>query len=171
MSATTKMSYMMINLLFKGVEILIGFAGGLAVGGGFVAFMTLLGVIPRLVQLSKTDSLLKMYVASVICGSLLGTYMSFTSLAWNQPLILLIVWGSFLGIFNGMLAAELTEVLNVFPIITKRIGLEKYLLWFLIALVYGKIFGSLFQLLLLVHQLYDDLYEFGTQIFIKYKEN
>ncbi len=152
MSATTKMSYMMINLLFKGVEILIGFAGGLAVGGGFVAFMTLLGVIPRLVQLSKTDSLLKMYVASVICGSLLGTYMSFTSLAWNQPLILLIVWGSFHGIFNGMLAAALTEVLNVFPIITKRIGLEKYLLWFVMALVFGKIFGSLFQWLLFVHQ-------------------
>src|SRR5699024_12403500 len=112
-------------LLFKGVDIGISIYGGLAVEGVFIDFITLLGDIPRLVQLSKTDSLLMIYVASVICGSLLGTYMSFPSLAWNQPLILLIVWGSFHGIFNGMLAAALTEVLNVFPIITKRIGLEK----------------------------------------------
>lgn len=32
----------------------VGLAGGLAVGSGFVAFLTVLGVIPRLTQLTKT---------------------------------------------------------------------------------------------------------------------
>lgn len=32
----------------------IGFAGGVAVGSGFVAFITVLDIVPRLAQLSKT---------------------------------------------------------------------------------------------------------------------
>ena len=34
--------------------IFIGLAGGLSVGAGYVAFLTVLGIIPRLTQLSKT---------------------------------------------------------------------------------------------------------------------
>lgn len=138
------------NLLFNIIEAGIGFAGGLAVGSGFVAFLSMLRVIPRLVQLSKTEKYVKVYVACVIFGSIFGTYLSFTDAAWNQSLIILILWGSFHGIFNGMLAAALTEVLNVFPIISKRIGFEKQLLWLLMAFVFGKVAGSLFQWLVLV---------------------
>ncbi|GGB33917.1 stage V sporulation protein AB [Virgibacillus dakarensis] len=132
------------------VEIIIGFAGGLAVGGGFVAFLTVLGIIPRLIQLSKTDGLTRVYGVCVIAGLLFGTYISFTNVTWNQPHVLFIIWGGFHGIFNGMLAAALTEVLNVFPIISKRIGMERYLFGLLMAIVFGKIAGSLFQWLIFV---------------------
>ncbi|SFD51511.1 stage V sporulation protein AB [Lentibacillus persicus] len=127
------------------LEIFIGFAAGIAVGGGFVAFLTLLGVIPRLIQLSKTDKLIPVYIASLILGSLIGIYLSFADISFNQSFILLVLWGAFHGIFNGMLAAALTEVLNVFPILSKRIRLEDKLLWLLMAIVFGKIAGSLFQ--------------------------
>jgi stage V sporulation protein AB len=49
------------------------------------------------------------------------------------------------GIFNGMLAAALTEVLNVFPVLSKRIGIQEKIIYLLMALVLGKIAGSLFQ--------------------------
>lgn len=140
----------MPSLLNNAVQALIGLAAGLAVGGGFVAFLTVLGILPRLIQLTKTDHLLKMYTACVIAGTLFGTFLSFSGITWDQPTVLLILWGVFHGIFNGMLAAALTEVLNVFPIISKRIGLETYLLWFLMAIVFGKIAGSLFQWLYFV---------------------
>ncbi|MEC5422344.1 stage V sporulation protein AB [Virgibacillus sp. C22-A2] len=136
---------MIQNLLANFIQILIGFGGGLAVGSGFVAFLTVLGIIPRLIQLSKTERLLKVYGACVIAGTLFGTYFSFTNLTWNQPIIILIIWGIFHGIFNGMLAAALTEVLNVFPILYKRIGIDQHTLWLLMAFVFGKIAGSLFQ--------------------------
>ncbi|PAF13508.1 stage V sporulation protein AB, partial [Shouchella clausii] len=42
---------MTINVV---LVMIIGFAGGLAVGSGFVAFLAVLGIIPRLTQLSKT---------------------------------------------------------------------------------------------------------------------
>lgn len=137
-------------VLINIVEIFVGFAGGIAVGGGFVAFLTLLGVIPRLTQLSKTSYLIKVYIACVIVGTQFGTYLSFTNTNFNQHTIFLLFWGVFHGIFNGMLAAALTEILNVFPIISKRIGMKTYLLSFLMAIVFGKIAGSLFQWLVMV---------------------
>jgi stage V sporulation protein AB len=136
---------MIVSLLNNLIQIIIGLSSGMAVGGGFVAFLTVLGVIPRLIQLSKTGRMLKIYIGCVIAGSLFGTYLSFTSINWEQPLLFLVIWGLFHGIFNGMLAAALTEVLNVFPILSKRIGMDGYLLWMLMAILFGKVAGSLFQ--------------------------
>ncbi|TRM12619.1 stage V sporulation protein AB [Lentibacillus cibarius] len=141
---------MMLSVWISLLEAIIGFAAGIAVGGGFVAFLTLLGVIPRLIQLSKSDTFIKSYIASVIIGSLLGIYMSFADITWDLPVILLILWGLFHGIFNGMLAAALTEVLNVFPILAKRIRMDDKLLWLLMAIVFGKVAGSLFQWIIFV---------------------
>lgn len=132
------------------VQIIIGFSSGIAVGSGFVAFITILGVIPRLMQLSQAEAYVKVFICSVILGTLLGTYFSFTENTWNDSILLLVLFGVSHGIFNGMLAAALAEVLNVFPILTKRLQLKKYLLSLLMAIVFGKIVGSLFQWLYFV---------------------
>ncbi len=132
------------------VEILIGFGSGLMVGAGFVAFLTVLGIIPRLVQLSKSIEWMNHYQASVIIGAMLGTYLTFTEWTLNIPVLILGFWGLLHGIFIGMLAAALTEVLNVFPILMKRLGIDKELLWLLMAIVIGKIAGSLFQWIIFV---------------------
>ena len=136
----------MINVL----EVVIGFASGIAVGGGFVAIITVLGIIPRLIQLTQSEHLIKVFVACTIFGSLFGTYLSFTNATFQEHILLLVLWGIFHGMFNGMLAAALTEVLNVFPILSKRLGISSYLLYLLMAIVFGKIFGSLFQWLIFV---------------------
>lgn len=140
----------MWTILTHLLEVLIGFSAGLAVGAGYVAFITILGIVPRLIQLSKTEMFLPIYTACILVGSLFGTYLSFTSVVWNNSVFFIAIWGLLQGIFNGMLAAALAEVLNVFPILYKRIGIEKYLLWLLMAIVFGKIAGSLFQWLYFV---------------------
>lgn len=53
--------------------------------------------------------------------------------------------GLLAGIFVGMLAAALTEVLNVWPILVKRMGMSSKIIIFLMAIALGKIAGSLFQ--------------------------
>ncbi|MCR1834388.1 stage V sporulation protein AB [Oceanobacillus caeni] len=141
---------MLENLLINFIQVLIGFSGGLAVGGGFVAFITVLKIIPRLLQLTKSYKLIKFYTACVVLGLIMGSYLSFANVNLNQPVLILVVWGLFHGIFNGMLAAALTEVLNVFPVITRRIHLENSLLILLMAIMFGKIVGSLFQWTILV---------------------
>ncbi|UOQ85924.1 stage V sporulation protein AB [Gracilibacillus salinarum] len=141
---------MTLNILHIIAEIAIGFGSGLMVGTGFVAFITVLGIIPRLVQLSKSNHWLKNYQASVIIGAMIGTYLTFTDMVLHIPVIFLGIWGLLHGIFVGMLAAALTEVLNVFPLLMKRLGIDKELLWLLMAIVIGKIVGSLFQWLIFV---------------------
>lgn len=42
---------------------LVGLGGGLTVGAGFVAFLTVLGIIPRLMQLTKTKRFIQGYEA------------------------------------------------------------------------------------------------------------
>ncbi|CDQ39751.1 MULTISPECIES: stage V sporulation protein AB [Virgibacillus] len=139
-------------LLSNFIEVIIGFSAGIAVGAGYVAFITVLGIVPRLIQLSKTEMFLNIYTACILFASIFGTYLSFTNSTWNYSVIFLAIWGLLQGIFNGMLAAALTEVLNVFPILYKRIGVDKHMLWLLMAIVFGKIAGSLFQWIYFVKQ-------------------
>ncbi|MFC4617865.1 stage V sporulation protein AB [Camelliibacillus cellulosilyticus] len=124
---------------------LIGLSWGLAVGAGFVAFLTVLGIIPRLTQLSKTHAYIRGYEWSVIIGAVTGTWFGVRNIHSVLPAFLLIPIGLGAGLFVGMLAAALTEVLNVLPILSKRIGIKEKILVLLMAIVLGKMFGSLFH--------------------------
>lgn len=133
---------MIINLLFI---MFIGFSSGVVVGGGFVAFLTVLGIIPRLTQLTKTVSALQGYEWGVILGALIGGWLSLSDTVFFQSKLWTIPIGLLSGVFIGMLAAALTEVMNVLPILAKRIGFGDQIVILLMALVFGKIFGSLFH--------------------------
>ncbi|MDZ5471138.1 stage V sporulation protein AB (plasmid) [Bacillus sp. 31A1R] len=125
--------------------IFVGFAGGLAVGAGFVAFLAVLGIIPRLTQLSKTLRYIHLYEWAVVLGAVVGAIATLRDPVLMISPYTLIPLGLAGGIFVGMLAAALTEILNVFPLLAKRIHIEDKLLILLMAFVFGKIFGSLFQ--------------------------
>ncbi|CAG9622359.1 stage V sporulation protein AB [Sutcliffiella rhizosphaerae] len=139
---------MTINIVFV---VFLGLAGGLAVGSGFVAFLAVLGIIPRLTQLTKTIKYLHGYEWGVICGALFGSWISLNSVSFHLPSIIAIPIGMFCGIFIGLLAAALTEVLNVLPILAKRIGVDGHMAILLMAIVFGKIIGSLYHWLVFVN--------------------
>ncbi|MFL0362476.1 stage V sporulation protein AB [Pseudobacillus sp. 179-B 2D1 NHS] len=130
----------------------IGFAGGLAVGAGYVGFITVLGIIPRLMQITKTWKKIRSYEWAIILGVMAGTLISFVPVALGLPALLLVPVGLLSGIFIGLLAAALTEVLNVFPILAKRIGVHEYIIALMMALALGKVAGSLFHWLYFVYQ-------------------
>src|SRR5690554_3631774 len=116
-------------------QIVIGLGSGIIVGSGFVAFLAVLGIIPRLVQISKFQASLLSCQNSVILGAILGLILTFTDWTVQIPKIFLILWGIAHGMFVGMLAAALTEILNVFPIIMKRIRLDYFIQGLIMALV------------------------------------
>jgi stage V sporulation protein AB len=133
---------MIIKIL---IVIFIGFAGGLTVGAGFVAFLVVLGIIPRLTQLSNTVNKIHSYEWAVVIGAVTGALATLRDPSFSLSPLFLIPLGFTGGIFIGMLAAALTEVLNVFPILAKRVGVHEKMIPLLMAIVIGKIFGSLFQ--------------------------
>ncbi len=123
----------------------IGFSGGIAVGAGFVSFLAVVGLIPRLAQLTKSFQAIRWYEWSIILGALLGTWCGLRTVVFHFASFFLIPIGLGAGIFVGMVAAGLTEVLNVLPILAKRLGIHEQILILLMALVLGKVFGSLFH--------------------------
>ncbi|WP_180232860.1 stage V sporulation protein AB [Bacillus sp. AFS055030] len=125
--------------------VFVGFSGGIAVGTGFVAFLSVIGIIPRLTQLTKTIHKIRAYEFSVILGAIFGCWISLRNTVFNLPHLFSVFIGLLAGIFIGMLAAALTEVLNVFPILAKRIGIQKKIVYLLMAIALGKVFGSLFH--------------------------
>ncbi len=133
---------MIIKLLFT---IFLGFSGGLSVGAGYVAFLTVLGIIPRLTQLTKTMKMIQLYEWSIVLGAVVGTLIMLQDIHLHLSPFVLLIFGLSGGIFVGMMTAALTEVLNVWPILAKRIGVEDKITFLLMALVFGKIIGSLFH--------------------------
>ncbi|MFD1707090.1 stage V sporulation protein AB [Siminovitchia sediminis] len=125
--------------------IFVGLSGGIAVGIGFVAFLTVLGIIPRLTQLTKTGEYIHVYEWAVIFSVVLASFADLNNISVPVGAAFLIPVGFASGMFIGMLAAALTEVLNVLPIMSKRIGMDGMLITLLMGLVLGKLVGSLFQ--------------------------
>ena len=125
--------------------IFIGFSGGIAVGAGFVSFLAVIDLIPRLSQITKSYDAIRWYEWAIILGALLGTWGGLRNISFNLLPIILVPIGLGSGIFVGMIAAGLTEVLNVLPILAKRLGIHEQILILLMALVLGKVFGSLFH--------------------------
>jgi stage V sporulation protein AB len=142
------MTNLLSNVSFAFIEAIIGLAGGLAVGGGFVAFLVVLDIIPRLVQLSKSYNSIHLYEGAVVTGVMVWSTVDFFN--WQLKLSPLITayFGLFAGCFVGMLAAALTEVINVLPIMAKRLGMDGYMVLLLTAMILGKVFGSLFEWLM-----------------------
>ncbi len=94
--------------------IMIGLAGGLAVGGGYVAFLAVLGVIPRLVQLTKSWKYIQVFEWAVIGGTLVGAWCSLRNITFQISQYWLIVLGIFCGTFIGMLAAGINRSIKCF---------------------------------------------------------
>jgi len=134
--------------LANGAAALLGLSGGLAVGSGLIALLVILDLIPRLAQLSRGYRLAAWYETAIIAGTVYWMSADFGD--WRSPHtgaaeVLAALAGLFTGLFVGMLAAALTEVVNVLPIMAKRLRLESKLPALVWALVLGKLAGSLFD--------------------------
>ncbi|MEF3301873.1 stage V sporulation protein AB [Paenibacillus sp. GYB003] len=135
----------MNELLGKIAAVVVGASGGLAVGGGMVAFLIVLDIVPRLAQMTRAFGRVHLFEGAMVAGVLFWTFADFLDVRAALPAVATAVVGAFVGCFIGMLAGALTEVLNVLPIMAKRLGLGKFIIWLLMAMVLGKVAGSLFE--------------------------
>ena len=130
----------------KSFVALIGFAGGLGVGSALAALLIVLDIIPRLAQLAYAYRKSIWFETAVVSGAVFWSLADFLDWRlWLPKIVTMIIVGTFDGIFVGMLGAALTEVMNVLPIIAKRVRLSSYLVSLVYAMVLGKVTGSLFD--------------------------
>ena len=118
--------------------VFIAVSAGFATAGGFIAFITLIGVVPRLASLSKTASRIPLYESSLALGLIAMNLISLYPVDLSTG-------GLFTGIFVGCLAGALAEVINIVPILAQRTHLRKGIPYFIQAAAVGKCVGSFIQ--------------------------
>lgn len=124
---------------------LIGLCAGFAAAAGVFAFITMLGVIPRLATRTHTRKFMYLYELAIIWGGALGNIWILYPVPIPLGTVLLGIIGLFSGVFVGCLAMALAEVLRVFPIITSRVQLKEGFPAVVIAVALGKVAGTLLQ--------------------------
>lgn len=125
------------------IAVIIAFSNGLAVGSGLVSFLAIIGLVPRLAEVTRTEKRLRCYERMMVCGATLAALEPVYPVSLYLPAYYSIIPGLFIGLFVGCLAAALAEVLNVLPVMARRLGLSEYIRLLVLAMVVGKVIGSL----------------------------
>jgi len=133
----------MSGLLRGAVSVLIGLGSGMVVSGAVFAFIAAIGVVPRLAKRTNTPECVVIYEEAIIWGGIFGA--TTIVLDWHLPLPAFVIaaLGLASGVFIGVLAMSLAEVLDVMPILSKRLALKGGLFWLVMAIGLGKMAGSL----------------------------
>ncbi len=80
-------------------------------------------------------------IVSIVVVSLL----QFLNISINLNKYILIPIGLFFGIYVGLLAAALAEVLNVIPVLVNRLNIKEYVYYCILSTALGKVLGSVFD--------------------------
>ncbi|MFP4698043.1 MAG: stage V sporulation protein AB [Eubacteriales bacterium] len=121
----------------------IGISAGIIVSAGLFAFISVIGIIPRLMQKTNTQDFVNVYEDAATLGGLFGAVCIMFEVRIPIGVVGSSIFGIFAGIFVGSLAVSLAEVLNVIPILTRRLRLNVGMAYFIVALALGKMVGSL----------------------------
>lgn len=129
-------------------QILLGFLGlcsGFSVAAGVFAFITMLGIIPRMAARTNTANHIYLYERAIIWGGTLGNIWCLFQFPLHLSVILVCISGLAAGIYVGCLAMALAEMLRVLPIMVNRAQLKEGFPIVVIAIAAGKLLGTLFQ--------------------------
>jgi stage V sporulation protein AB len=126
---------------------LAALAEGLAVGAALGALVVLLSVGARLARVTATPEFGRAYEWALACGAAAAASYEVWPWTLRGPRALAAILGGGMGIFIGMLAAALAEVVAVMPLLARRLGLVPYLPRLVLALALGKTLGAVAWLL------------------------
>ena len=125
------------------ILILLGIGSGAVISGAVFAFISIIGIVPRLAEKTKTNKYIVFYENAIIAGGIFGAFSIMLNYYIPIGVIPAMLFGFFIGIFYGCLAVSLAEVLDVIPILTRRTRLYKGLKYFIIAIALGKATGAI----------------------------
>lgn len=148
----------------------IGFSAGLVISFGLVALILGLDLIPRFAEITHTEEHLKIYEKCLMLGAVFGNIITIYQVDltwwikgivkigifdWNalQNVGLIIgrcfvgIAGLFSGIYLGCWVIALTEVVDMFPILFRKMKIQTGIGWIILCTAVGKsIFSMLYYL-------------------------
>lgn len=127
----------------KIILMLISLGGGITVGSATAAFLTILQIVPRLCQITETKKHITLYEKVITLSFILSIIIYFSELNFGLPKYSVVIFGLIYGTFVGLLSSALAEVLNVIPILSKKLKIKERLTYMVWALLGGKVAGAL----------------------------
>lgn len=122
----------------------VGLTSGFAVAAGTFALVVALGVVPRIIGKSSTAAEVFCYENTIIVGGILGNIISvFTDIRIPLGSPMLILYGLGSGVHVGCLVMALAEIVDVFPIMFRRLKLKTGLQSIIVCMAIGKVIGGL----------------------------
>ena len=124
-------------------------ACGIAVSAGTFAFLLVIGVVPRMIKKMNLADRILTLENMIIFGVLTGAVFSVIEWEARFPVawighLLLGMYGLVAGMFVGCIAVALAEILNTFPILFRRMYINRGLSYVMIAMALGKTVGSFY---------------------------
>lgn len=123
----------------------LGLCSGFAVSAGVFAFITMLGIVPRLAARTHTEKRIICYENMIILGGTLGNIWFVFQIPLHGTWILAALYGLCSGIYVGCLAMALAELLRLLPIFVNRLQIKEGFSLIVVSLAVGKMVGTLFQ--------------------------
>lgn len=123
-----------------------GLAAGGMVAAGTFAFIVMIGIFTRLAQRTRTSVYTSLFENAIILGGTLGNILFVYEIKLPFFYIGIVLFGFFSGIFVGCLAMALAEVLKIFPVFVKRVGLVEGIQYIVFSIAAGKCAGAVIQL-------------------------
>ena len=102
-----------------------------------------LGIISRMAGKTHTAKYIWYYEDAVALGGVLGNLFSIYQFSIPAGTAGLVLYGLFAGIYTGAWSMALTEIVDVIPIFSRRIGLKAGMPWLILSMALGRLFGGL----------------------------
>lgn len=127
-----------------------GFSAGFVTAAAYVAFISMLGIFPKIAAKTKTAKECILYenilMLGILCFALLYFCISYSSAGILQTqllpkefgIIFLIMFGLFGGIYIGFLIGGLSEILNILPIYARKTHIKKRISYAIYFFAIGK---------------------------------
>lgn len=122
---------------------ILGLAAGGVTAAGVFAVITVIGIIPRLAGKTHTAKWIHWYEWAVILGGVLGNVVDLFQIPIGGGVLFVALFGFGSGMFVSCLIMSLAEVLDVFPILCRRVRLTVGIPYIILGLALGKTVGSL----------------------------
>lgn len=131
---------MIWQILLLGV---LGVCAGGVISSGAVALIIGLGIIPRYASLTRTAEHVRLYEAVCMLGVFSGNLAFFYQGNLHLGTAGLLVYGLCAGIFLGSWIIALGEVVDIYAIMARRLGITRGIPIIIISMALGKTVGSL----------------------------
>lgn len=126
------------------LSIIWGAGAGAVIGTAIVSFLSMIGVIPRLATKPKIRSHYLALGTAASLGITVGTILYIWEVYLPIPNVIIGLFALSFGMFVGCLAVALAEVLDVIPIMKRRLKLKKGIHLIILMLALGKLVGALY---------------------------